>query len=77
MPRATKLLGKKSIYCKSCYWKLKEENKTWSSGEIKKNCKYSKMGCSVCEVVVCKEGWPKIFLTDELSWSFVGQVSIV
>jgi hypothetical protein len=61
-PEQRSSLVKKSIYCKSCYWKLKEENKTWSSGEIKKNCKYSKMGCSVCEVVVCKQCWPKNLL---------------
>jgi hypothetical protein len=56
-PEQRSSLVDKSIYCKSCFWRWREENKSWSSGEVTKKCKYSKMGCSVCEVVVCTQCW--------------------
>jgi hypothetical protein len=57
-PEKRTSLVRKSRYCKSCYSKIREEKGTSiGKAEIKKKCNYSSMGCSVCEVRVCKECW--------------------
>jgi len=47
-------LGKSGMYCKMCY---RMQDKSLKSGEKKKKCRKSRLGCAVCKEAVCATCW--------------------